>query len=400
MSVTLDSKPKKKNRNWEEEVLPYVKEQLEKFYEQGIHPTLRSIFYRLASRGIINNVPYDYTQLSRLTARCRKRGITFRKIKNLKGLQRRGLDEDEVKILKSTDCIIQYNRQRHGPEEDKIILPDMWNKNKKYILKVDEILRVDCFADETRGVVDNFYDEYKIPEELINEKLEFLGDIHQNYKNLIPKWYKQPYYVELWTEKNAMVGTFKSILKDNDVRVVFNRGFDSISNSWKTYERIKKAWSEDKKVRILYCGDLDPSGDAMDETIDKFMKICFDVEDEKYKGTYDFKRIGVLYEHIKEFDLPQNLDPDVIKKLKDDTRVDKFKEKYHLKEDDDPFQYEIDALAASDPAKFKKLILDEIEQFYDKQIYERLLSQHSHSEEQICTQVISHQKCSKIRSRI
>ena len=152
---------KKKNRNWEQEVLPDVKKELEKFYEQGIRPTLRSIFYRLASRGIINNIPYDYTQLSRLTARCRKRDITFRKIKNLRGLQGRGLDEDEVKIMKSTDLIIQYNTQRHGPEQDNIILPDMWDENKKYILKVNEMLPVDCFSDETRGVVYDFYDEYK-----------------------------------------------------------------------------------------------------------------------------------------------------------------------------------------------------------------------------------------------
>ena len=63
-------------------------------------------------------------------------------------------------------------------------------------------------------------------------------------------------------------------------------------------------------------------------------------------------------------------------------------ERYHLKKEDDPFQYEIDALAASDPVRFKKMILDEVDQFYDKNIYDRLLSYSSHSEEQICTQVI------------
>jgi hypothetical protein len=387
IAISPDTNSKKK-RNWEQEILPFVKKELERFNKEGIKPTLRTIFYRLASYdNILRNTKGDYIGLSKLTARCRKRFITLLRIKNLQGLQREGLDEDVVKELRSQQLIMQYNRQRHRFGKH-IILPDRWDDNKKYILKLDAYLPVDCFADETRGFVMDFNDEYKTPQELIKKELDFLGELPDKYSEIIPKWHNQPYYVELWTEKNAMVGTFRSILKDLDVRIVYNRGFDSISNAWDTYQRIKKAWADGKKVRILYFGDLDPSGDAMDEIINGFMRICFDVERYKERGEYDFNRIGVLYEHIEEFGLPKNLDPDVLNKLKNDSRKKQFMTKYNLKSQDDLFQIEIDALAAANPAKFKEMVLDAIKPFYSEDVYKRVLSNNSHSEKQICIQVM------------
>lgn len=387
----------KKRRNWEKEVLPYVKEELEKFEKEGVKPTLRTIFYRLASRNIIRNVLNDYTYLSEYTTECRERYVILKKRLLLEGVLRDGLSEEDKQRLYSHGLLIQYNKQRYGPEQDHIILhyiSDEYDSSfrrlsniKKYILKTEEALPVDCFSDETRGPSKGFIDVYKTPTQYIKNSLNFLEDLPGTYKNLIPKWHEQPYYVELWTEKNAMVGTFKSILKGLDVTIVYNRGFDSMSNAWRTYERIKEKFhAEGKKVRILYFGDLDPSGDAMDEIINEKMDLFFNVAKYKEEGLYDFKRVGVLYEHIKEFELLQNQDPEVINKLKNDKRLKQFKKKYHLEKDDDPFQYEIDALAASDPAKFKKMVLDEIRPFYDRQIYESLLSNPNYSEKQISLQ--------------
>lgn len=350
------------------------------------------MFYRLASYdNVLRNVSGDYTGLSKLTSRCRKRFIVLGRITNFPEFIQDVLHQSDIMMLKSVQLIIQYNRQRHGPERNNIILyGTIDNIIKKYVLKLDIHLPVDCFADETRGVIQDFNDEYKTPVAHIKEKLDFIGDLPNQYEKLIPKWHEQPYYIELWTEKNAMVGTFRSILKDLDVRIVYNRGFDSVSNAWATYLRLLKELDEGKKVRVMYCGDLDPSGDGMDETINEFMKICFDVEKFREDGRYDFKRIGVLYEHIAKFQLPKNLDPDVLAKLKKDPRRHDFKKKYHLESDDDLFQYEIDALAAADPAEFKKIILDAIRPFYDEEIYKRHLSDVNHSEKQIRIQVMKY----------
>lgn len=373
----------KKKRNWELEVLPHVKEELQNFYKEGIVPTLRTIFYRLASRNIIRNVQNDYAYLSEFTAKCRKRDVCMRRLK-IKGAIKYGLLDEHIEILKSHGLLIQYHKSRHGFRDDTI--SDELDK-KEYILKLDAILPINSFADETRGAFGDFIDEYKSPEEFIKENLDFLTDLPNQYKNMIPRWHDQPYYVELWTEKNAMVGTFRSILKDLDVRIVYNRGFDSVSNGWETYQRIKNAWEKGKKVRILYCGDLDPSGDSMDEIINEFMKICFAVEDYKERGLYDFKRIGVLYLHIAKFELPKNPDPQVLAKLREDRRKERFKQKYGLRSDDDLFQIEIDALAAYAPLEFKNMIINEIKPYYNRQIYERLLSNVNHSEDQISIHV-------------
>ena len=260
---------------------------------------------------------------------------------------------------------------------------------KKYILKTDELLPIHSFSDETRGIIDHFIDEYKTPEEYIKEKLDFLDGLPNGYKKLIPKWHNQEYHIELWSEKNAMVGTFKSILEGLDVRIVYNRGFDSIGHVWETYQRIKKMWAQGKKVRILYCGDLDPSGDAMDDIINENMNVCFNVEEYKRRGLYDFTRIGVLYEHIEKFNLPKITDPKVLKKLlgdsekKGDPRTKKFTQKYN-----ELFQVEIDAMVAFARDELKDMILNQIKIYYDPLTYRNLLSDKKHSDGQISIHVM------------
>lgn len=58
-------------------------------------------------------------------------------------------------------------------------------------------------ADESRHIID-IDDEYKSQEELVDDALKYFDDLPQDYKDQIPKWYKQPIYVEIWIEKNAV----------------------------------------------------------------------------------------------------------------------------------------------------------------------------------------------------
>jgi len=387
MTIHERTNPKKK-RNWEKDVLPHVKEELNIFYREGIVPTLRTIFYRLASRNIIRNTQYDYTYLSEYTARCRSRWITLKRLlPHVQKIKRDGLGEWLRDILYSQQLLKIYVKQRYEINNNDIIFHDEHNKNKKYILTTNEVLPIGCFSDETRGVSENFNDVYETPEEHIKANLDNLEGLPNGYKKLIPKWYNQPYYVEIWTEKNAMLGTLESIVKDLDVRIVYNRGFDSWSHTWQTYQRIKKMLNEGKKVKILYFGDLDPSGDIMDETINEKMNICFDVEEHISQGQYEFRRIGVLYEHVKKFNLLSNQDPEVLLKLKEDRRKKRFMQKYGLQSEDELFQVEIDALAASAPLDFKNMVIDEISKYYNDEIYENLLSDPRHSNEQISLHV-------------
>ena len=60
-----------------------------------------------------------------------------------------------------------------------------------------------------------------------------------------------------------MTGTFSSILKDRQIRIVPNRGwtgFEFLSNN---IERLMKKQDQGKNIHVLYFGDYDPSGDRM-----------------------------------------------------------------------------------------------------------------------------------------
>ena len=91
----------------------------------------------------------------------------------------------------------------------------------------NHLIDMDSFDDTTRSIVKDFVDEYESHEDYVDWGIKYLKYAKLNYK--IPLWYKQPHYVEIWLEKNAAVGTFKSIVKDLEVVVVPNRGHSSVA---------------------------------------------------------------------------------------------------------------------------------------------------------------------------
>jgi hypothetical protein len=66
--------------------------------------------------------------------------------------------------------------------------------------------------------------------------------------------------------KRCSKGTFQSILKDREVRIVPNRGWSSLSFKNENIQRLF-AKPLGKIVRVLYFGDFDPSGSAMDRNL-------------------------------------------------------------------------------------------------------------------------------------
>jgi hypothetical protein len=142
-------------------IIDNVKEELGTFSQQGYKPTLRSIFYRLFTKGLIPNTKSAYGSLVRETVKAR----------------------------------------------------------------LDERLPVDCFSDNSRRVIEDFNEKYTEPGVYIEQSLKFLKDIPTSYNDLIPLWYNQPEYVEVWVEKEAMTSILGSLLKDKDVRILPHRGF-------------------------------------------------------------------------------------------------------------------------------------------------------------------------------
>lgn len=278
-----------------------------------------------------------------------------------------------------------------------------YNTLSKYIVKTrkEGSLPWDNIIDETRHSVADFYDFYISPEKYAHQLLYDLGELHNHYEEkTLYKWYKQPYYVEVWLEKNALVGTFRTFLEGKHVRLVPNRGYGSWTYAYENCKRLIKMQTEldyetdsngimirndsiQKEIYILYFGDYDPSGVDMDVLQDE--QIAYFI---KYFGLKNvhFHRIAITQEQIKKFKLPSKpKDQSTIEKLNRDTRTDDFKKRHGGK----LYVVELDALLAYQPDKFQKLVQDTVAKYYRPEIYEELASRSEHSREVIRCLVIN-----------
>jgi hypothetical protein len=315
--------------NWMEDIMPLVKERLSLWASQQIKPTLRGLFYTLVSLNVLENTPNKYDYLSKFTARARE------------------------KSKKRFETRYKLNGETYT-----------------YKFKEEESLPIDCFADNVRQVID-IDDIYETPEQFFDRGARyFVYDISENYA--IPRWHNQPNYVEVWVEKDAMAGTLNSIINiagQRQVRIVPTRGQESVTFAWHNVQRLREKQTRGKKVHIRYFGDLDPSGEAIEEELIKKLTV------EPYRlSNIDFKRVGVTYEQTLEFNLIPNKDPKTMSKLKNDTNRFAFMKKYGLKDEDDLFQIEVDALEAIAPEQFRNLVLQSVDEFFDEQIYRQVLN--------------------------
>lgn len=124
-------------------------------------------------------------------------------------------------------------------------------------------------------------------------------------------WDKQPVYIEVWLEKDALSGIFADITEEYGVTLVVGRGY----NSWSAYKEAAERFARiNKPVTILYFGDFDPSGldieRALQESI-KFFGISPRIE-----------KVALTMQDIKDYDLP----PDFAKKT--DSRAKAFIKKH------------------------------------------------------------------------
>lgn len=110
---------------------------------------------------------------------------------------------------------------------------------------------VDWDAIEDRGRRPNI-DYY------VDDIPDALQDTIDQYK--LDRMAGQEVYIELWTEKDALSGILSKSTSKYHIQLVVNKGYTSSSAAYKAYERCAKAIEENRRVKILYFGDHDPSG--------------------------------------------------------------------------------------------------------------------------------------------
>ena len=92
-------------------------------------------------------------------------------------------------------------------------------------------------------------------------------------------WIDQPIRVEVWIEKDALVGVLEPVCDELDVPLFSCRGYTSQSEMWAASQRLRQ-WiegtpddEEGQHVVILHLGDHDPSGIDMTRDIRDRLKL-------------------------------------------------------------------------------------------------------------------------------
>lgn len=170
------------------------------------------------------------------------------------------------------------------------------------------------------------------------------------------RWENQPYYPEILIEKKALEGVFAKPCAKWDVAVGACKGYPSLTFLYELSERLRDAQSEGKKPIILYFGDYDPSGEDIPRSIGENLQ--------KF-GVYDveIRRIALMEQQVIEWKLP----PAPAKET--DSRTANW---------DGLGQVELDAVK---PEKLISMLNDAINEIFDQDLYDELITQENEERE-------------------
>lgn len=117
----------------------------------------------------------------------------------------------------------------------------------------------------------------------------------------IEKWKDQPTRVEIWIEKDALLGIFEHICTQPDIDIPFFscRGYNSESEMWNAAQRILFFQKEhNQKTVVLQFSDHDPSGLDMTRDIQDRLDL--------FGCNVEIRRMALNISHVKQFGLPPN----------------------------------------------------------------------------------------------
>jgi hypothetical protein len=233
--------------------------------------TIRQLFYRLVSRGLIPNDRKHYQLTSRVMTKSRDDGRC------------------------SFDAIVDRSRPSYSP---------------------------------------NVFDDAD----------EYANTVQRSYRK--DYWATQPNHVEIWVEKDAIIGSIEPTTDELGVTIRVGRGFLSTT---KAHEIATRFASVDKPITVFYLGDHDPSGHDIER--DLYARI------RSYgSGDFNMQRLAIHKADIAQFNLPPL-------RIKDsDARAVKFRAQHG--ED----CVELDALP---PDELRRRIKEAVELLQDRTLWDR-----------------------------
>lgn len=117
------------------------------------------------------------------------------------------------------------------------------------------------------------------------------------YSYMLDRWQHQPNYVEVWVEKDALIGIVSQICRKLDVPHFSCRGYTSQSEMWAAAQRFINQDHRESRT-IIHLGDHDPSGIDMTRDIRERLAL--------FGADVDVKRVALTMEQIERFSPPPN----------------------------------------------------------------------------------------------
>ena len=202
----------------------------------------------------------------------------------------------------------------------------------------------DQFSDLDRSMIgETKYEETILEDQIETGKYQVEAWMTAYRKN---RWENQPVYPEVLIEKKALQGVFAPICKSYDVSVGACKGYPSLTF---LNEMANRFMGIDKRIVVLYFGDYDPSGEDIPRSIVENL--------ERFGVTIELKRMALMQDQVVEWNLP----PAPAKVT--DSRTAKW---------DGLGQVELDAVK---PEKLQRLCREAIEDLFDEELHEELISQ-------------------------
>ena len=129
-------------------------------------------------------------------------------------------------------------------------------------------------------------------------------------------WNTQPAHVEVWIEKDALVGVIERVCARNDVGYFSCRGYTSQSEVWGAAQRLGTAWAQKRrvaretggraKVVILHLGDHDPSGIDMTRDIDDRLHMFMGKDYYGSTADLEIRRLALNMDQVEQYSPPPN----------------------------------------------------------------------------------------------
>jgi DNA topoisomerase VI subunit A len=173
---------------------------------------------------------------------------------------------------------------------------------------------------------------------------------------VIDMWENQDTRVEVWIEKEALVGVIAKVCRDNDVPFLACRGFVSQSEMYAAGKRIEHRYHEHgQHTVIIHLGDHDPSGIDMTRDNDERLYMFSGL------ACPEVKRIALNMNQVETYKPPPNP-----AKLTD-SRARDYIARYGKE------SWELDAL---DPKVITRLIEERVDQYRDIERWNEKVEQH------------------------